>query len=138
MDTKNATVRLPKNIADYLSQNYSSINQGIIETINAFLQIRSTSMNELKGVFAKDEWKFFADSLNGTLVDGVFRTNVGALVAQCEDSARYDGLDQKWNLNLEALIKKVKSLKGANIEALYTRVEAFWNHPEDLEGWSEF
>lgn len=96
-------------------------------------------MGEIKGVFTPNEWKFLADSLNGMVVDEVFRCNVGALVAHCEDADQYDFMGQKWNVDMEVLKQKIRKLAGANIDAIYARVEEFWAKPEtDIDEWAKF
>ena len=138
MKTKNATVRLPEEVADYLSSRYDSVSYGVYKVVEELRQIRAQSTLELKGVFTQDEWKFFADSLNGTMVDGVFRTNVGALIAHVEDSERFEGSLTRWGISLDDLVSKIKTLKGANIEAIYTKVEDFRKNPKDLDGFSKW
>ncbi len=102
-------------------------------------QIRIISMHELKGIFSAKEWKFFADSLNGTMVTDAFRYDKEALTIHCEDSELYDHTAQKYDVNLDEIKEKVNSLKGANIEALYRRVSDFWEHPEtDFEKWATY
>lgn len=74
----------------------------------------------------------------GTVVNELFRCNVSALVAHCEDAERYDGAASKWGVDIVVLCEKIKSLKGANIDALYTRVESFWANPANIDKWAKF
>lgn len=137
METKNATIRLPKDLVDVLTKDGDSINQAIISTIKELQQIRIISMHELKGIFSANEWKFFADSLNGTMVTDAFRYDKEALIMHCEDSELYDHTAQKYNVSLDELKQKINTLKAANIEALYRHVSVFWEHPEtNIEKWA--
>ena len=136
MATKNATIRIPEDIAEWLTEDGKSINQAVIENALNLRSIRKVSTGELKGVFTPDEWSFFADSLNGTMVTDVFRANVQAFIAHCEDSAKYDYLDKKWNIDMDDLKNKIANLKGANRDAIYTRVEDFWAKNLELEDWA--
>ena len=79
-ETKNVTLRLPLDLAEWLTSNGESVNQAVISCAETMRRIRSVSTGELKGVFTENEWKFFADSLNGTVVNELFRCNVSALV----------------------------------------------------------
>ncbi len=137
-ETKNVTLRLPLDLAEWLTSNGESVNQAVISCAKTMRRIRSVSTGELKGVFTENEWKFFADSLNGTVVNELFRCNVSALVAHCEDAERYDGAASKWGVDIVVLCEKIKSLKGANIDALYTRVESFWANPANIDKWAKF
>lgn len=132
----------------YLLENYKNVNQGIQACISKAMTpdsdletlryIRTYSRAELSGKFSQQEWYFFFDSLNGSLVDGMFRCNAGALVAHCEDAEKYDHTATKYKLDLNVLASKVQQLSGAQIEALYTFVEEFWNDENrDLEVYSK-
>lgn len=90
MATKNVTLRLPEEMVEYLTRNNDSINQAVINEINAIKRIRTVAMGELKGLFTPQEWIFLADAFNGTLIDDVFCANKGAFIAACEDAEKYE------------------------------------------------
>lgn len=131
-------LRITEELLNTIKKGNESINQSFVDAINRYNVIRRISRVELKGIFTPDEWKFFADSMNGTMIDDTFCTNVGALIAHCEDSERYEGTATKWNIDLSALIVKINTLHGANVEALYTRVFEFWDNPKDLDTWAKY
>lgn len=136
---KNATIRIPSELADWLTADGQSINQAVISCAENLKMIRIVSTGELKGLFTVEEWKFLIDSLNGTIVDGVYRCNVSALVALCEDSEKYNHAASRWGVDINGLCEKIKGLKGAHIDAIYSRTESFWANPEnDIEEWAKF
>lgn len=140
MAIKNATIRLPEELIEWLTGDGKSINQAVVECAQNLRRVRMVSAGELRGVFTPDEWKFLADSLNGTSVSESFRCNVSALVAHVEDAAQLEGLDQKRQVDVEAFTQKIKTLHGANVEALYARVEEYWANSDttDLNDWATF
>lgn len=140
MATRTVNLRLPEELVEYLTRNNDSINQAVIAELNALRRIRTVAMGELKGLFTSQEWMFLADTFNGTLIDDVFCANVGAFIAGCEDAERYEGTASKWGIDLPSFITKVKTLHGANIEAIYSRIKDYWEHcPEiKLEDWAKF
>lgn len=140
MATKNVTLRLPEEMVEYLTRNNESVNQAVISEINTLKRIRTVAVGELKGLFTPDEWMFLADSFNGTMIDDVFCANVGAFIAGCEDAEKYEGTASKWGIDLPSFITKVKTLHGANIEAIYGRIQDYWEHCYDLklEDWAKF
>lgn len=140
MTIKNATIRLPEELIEWLTSDGKSINQAVIDCAQNLRRVRMVSAGELRGVFTPDEWKFLAESLNGTIVSESFRCNVSALVAHVEDAAQLELLDSKWNVDVEAFKQKILKLHGANVEALYARVEEFWANSEtmDLNDWAAF
>lgn len=139
-ETKTVTLRLPVEMVEYLTRNDDSINQAVINEISNLKRIRLVSMGELRGLFTPQEWIFIADSFNGTIVDDFMRANVGVFIAGCEDSERFEGKASIHGVDLQVFLDKVKTLKGANIEAIYSRVEDFWNHCNEieLEEWAKF
>jgi hypothetical protein len=125
-------------LADYVTNNYKNLNQGVNEIIDTLRQLRTASTYELRGKFSPDEWKFLTDSLNGTMTDGPFRTNAKALAAHCEDSDLFDGTAAKWGIDIKTLTDKIEALTAAQVEALYWRVEGFWDEPKDLDAFATF
>lgn len=101
--------------------------------------IESYSMDEIKGKLTEQEWKYLADSLNGTLALGSFRYSNSVLAAGVEDSDRLDGLGSKWDVDVKVLTEKILAMTAAQIDVIYTRVEGFWNNPEkDLDAWAKY
>lgn len=119
--------------------NYGFSPYKISESLAELQMIRKRSISELKGRFTKAEWSYMADSLNGTIVTPEFRCIPGALVASIEDSDRYDGLGEKWNVDVKKLIYKIEDLTAAQVDAVFTRIEEFWDSEEkDLDKWADW
>lgn len=140
MATRTVSLRLPEDLVEYLKRNNDSINQAVISEINALKRIRTVALGELKGIFTPQEWMFFADVFNGSHVEDVFRTNVGVLIATCEDAERFENAATNHEVDMPILIDKIRSLHGANVEALISRVEEYWSHYEivKIEDWAKF
>lgn len=139
METKNITVRIPANIAEWLDGRDNSYNGAIVDALEKAMFIESYSMDEIKGKLTEQEWKYLADSLNGTLALGSFRYSSSVLAAGVEDSDRLDGLGSKWGVDVKVLTGKLLSLTAAQIDAIHTRVEEFWNNPKmDLDAWAKY
>ena len=140
METKTMTIRVPEDLAAWI-ENQKGNNSSNIAIVNALYSAMLTqrySDYEIKGKLTEDEWKYLADSLNGTRVDGTFRFASSALVASIEDSDRIDGLGAKWEVDVKKLCDKIENMSGSQIEAVYRRVEFFWNKPEDLDAWAKY
>lgn len=130
---------MPQDVLDWLESCNKSKNEVIVEGLKTLRKMRQVSENELRNVFAHNEWKFIADSLNGVVIPDVFRCSVSALIAHVEDAAALDNLDTKWGVEIGELVTKINLLHGANVDALYTRVEEFWAHTgNDLDEWAKF
>lgn len=114
-------------------------SEKISESLSELQMIRRRSMAEIKGVFTQEEWSLMADSLNGTIVTVEFRCIPGALIANIEDSDIYDGLGAKWGVDVKDLCSKIEKLTAAQVDAVFTRIEEFWNDEDrDLESWARW
>lgn len=139
METKTVTLRLPQDVADYITRNGDGMTDGVKALVAAMQRHERYADVEIRGKFTSNEWKFLADSLNGSMVLDDFRFNKDALIAHNQDSQLYDGTAARWNVNLDELNKKCGELSASQTEALYRRVESFWNHPDtDLDAWANF
>lgn len=140
MTTKNVTLRLPEEIAEYLLLDYNSINQAVISEISYLKRIRQVSLGEIKGIFTETEWVFMASVFNGTVIDDVFCANVSAFIAACEDAEKFDHAASTLHVDFKAFKDKIRNLKGANIEAIYCRIKYYWKHSDTLpiSNWAKF
>lgn len=136
-ETKNATIRLDSATEEAL-KDYSSINQGVKETIKKLQALQRYADLELRKKLEPAEWSFLADTLNGHIADDSTRYSAEMLVALCEDSERYDGTAQKWSVDINALTSKIRALTSAQVDAVYRRVETFWNTEANLETWANY
>lgn len=138
--TKTVTLRLPEDMIQYLTRNGDSINQAVFKEISYLKRIRQVTVGELKGIFDPAEWLFIADVFNGVQKDDVFCANKGAFVAACEEAEHIEDRATKLGVNIDVLTAKISKLSGANIEAIYDRVNDYWCHHQeiDLNSWAKF
>lgn len=67
------------------------------------------------------------DCLNGTMMEA---RSAGLLWAEIKDGIKYDGLDEKWELDGPALVEHLRSLSVLQGMALIDAAERFWNLPD--------
>jgi len=62
------------------------------------------------------------------------------LALQCQDADnKLDDLGEKWEIDVLDLMDKIKDLTAAQVDAVYFRVEQFWNSEDkNLEEFSQF
>ena len=140
METKNVTIRLPLDLAEWMTEGGTrSINHAVIANAETLSKIRQASTDELKGKLSEAEWKFLADSLNGAFITVTYRCSQVALCGSCEDAVRFDWTSRKWEVDMDGFKAKVLSLTGAQVDALLARVESFWDNPDrDLDEWAKW
>lgn len=145
METKTITIRIPQKMYEEMQaktndSSFGSINQQIVDSLQKNEVLLKMSTNELRGIFSVGEWSALADMLNSTMVTPEFRYRPEFLIAEIEDTMSLEqDLEKKWNIDITALKEKCSKLTASQLDALYTRVEEFWAHPNtDLEKWSNF
>ena len=139
MEQKTVTLRLPQDVAEFINRNDDGMTYGVINLVNLIRRHEKHADVEIRNRFTPEEWKFLADSLNGTLTLDDFRFSSSALVAHNQDAQLYDCTASRWGIDLEALNKKCEQLSASQVEALYRRVEKFWAHPEsDMGVWAKY
>lgn len=136
-DTKTVSLRIPNKILRYLNIK-DGINSAIVNSLEDLITIRRQTEMEIKGMFSSGEWKFLADSLNGTLVTDMFRVSKDALIAHCEDSETYDKVASRYDVSIPELSKKINGLCGAQVDAVYRRVESYWENQPALNEWAKY
>lgn len=140
MAKRSITLRLSENLLNNIQGPGESVNAAVESTLDRFLKIRSVSLNELKGRFSSYEWKFLADCFNGTIVDSTFCANPTVMAATIEDHARFNGADSRWGVELASFTSRISILTGAQVEAVYFRIDQYWAKHEDinLDEWSQW
>lgn len=135
------TVNFGKEDFEYLDKNYPTISAGvqscvaliraivsadhspnievIIDKLNTIERIRLYSIHEIKDKFTKEERLFITDSLNGTMPPPDIRCNISAFVARIKDASILDKLNEKYNVDMDALIDKAKTLTAAQVDAIF-------------------
>lgn len=139
METKTVTLRLPQDVADYITKDGYSMTDGVKLIIATLQRHERYADMELRGKFTPNEWRFLADTLNGTIVLDDFRFNKHALIANNQDAQVFEHSADKWKVDLGKLNNKCMALTATQTEALYRRVENFWNHPEiNINEWANY
>lgn len=138
-ETRTVTLRLPNAQAEMFEElGEGSINRGVVAAAAKLHSLMLCAEKEIKGMFVKNEWKFLADSLNGTMIQDAFRYSADGLMAHNEDAQLYEKTAEKWDVNVEELNAKIAKLSSAQVDAVYRRVERLWDKNTDLDEWARY
>lgn len=77
---------------------------------------------ELPGL-TKNEWLVVMDALNATVLTADM---IPYLPQEIEDAMEYDRLDEKWEINGDALVQNLKGLSTSGLVALCEAFERWW------------
>jgi len=160
-ENKTVSTRIAPEVEQFLSEKFGTVSAGlsmcaditkrvsdvgvdvnkISDEAENLMQIRFYSLKELKNYFTQGEWAFLADMLNGTMITPMFRCNADALCIAIDDADALDHLGEKWKISLYDLLGKVSKCCGSQIDAIYYRVNQFWdsdNETRSLEEWAKW
>lgn len=70
------------------------------------------------------EWNLLRDASNGVIWEPWSAATM--LWANTEDAIRLDGLDEKWSVDGEALVRKLRNLSAGAVWAVIDAVERWW------------
>lgn len=103
-------------------------NEGVEVAIDSFLVLRRVAMAQLKGVFNEKELAALVDCFNGTMLTKSMQAYKETILAQVQDSNKYEGLYEKWGIDdAESFEGKINQL--THLEAFFLQEELyrFWN-----------
>jgi len=96
--------------------------------INSALQRYLQIIRDHQPDLSRAEWMAIFDVMNGTLIDNIWLSKGGRLIAmELEDSI---GLGEKWGADIPALCAKLVALNTAESVAVVHATEVFWAHAE--------
>ena len=130
MKDKTVTITVTQKLADEFSALYKNHTAGMRLSAETFMQLRTSTMYELKGKFTKPEIIALTDNLNGTMMQVEYATNGNMLIAHIEDGEKYEGVCSKHGANLNDLSAKIASLTSAQVLFLQDEINRFWNEPK--------
>lgn len=82
-----------------------------------------TLLRDAAPELTRGEWCAICDALNGTLLDA---TGVDLLWAEVAEAERWDRLGEKWEIDVQALVARLRELPTAGKYAVREVVESFW------------
>lgn len=101
---------------------FSTKVQEIIRDLSLLLD---RAQKGLKNQFTEAELNFLRDSLNGTILMPELSYQP-SLLLMIEDSDRLDGYGDKWQVDVPALVEKVKALSEFECYALSKSIDQWW------------
>lgn len=134
-DGKNIGFRIAPREVEAILESYPNLNFGATRAVLSWPYLRRRSLNEIKGIFENNELKFIIDMRNGTVFDPVFLKQE-PVTWEIMDSNEYEYLGEKWQVNVQHLIKKIHSLTSSQVFFLIDWADVFWYIPgkdKDIE-----
>ena len=131
MATTRKSVSFPAGILELIEKFPSGTKQPlefstkIQEIIRDYSLLLDRAQKGFKGTFTEAELNFLRDSLNGAILMPELAYQP-SLILMVEDSDRLDGYGAKWQIDVPALVEKIKALSEFECYALSKAIDAWW------------
>jgi len=126
---KNISLRTEKKIAEELAIIYENTSKGAAFAVDAYPYLRRYTLNEIRGIFTKEELSSMVDNLNGIIMQSVFMINADVFISSLEVGVEYEDLENKWGVDSVKLFEKINMLTAAQVYFLQDEIRRFWEIP---------
>lgn len=128
--------RISDKSAEFLPENFRSLNAGAEYVIDSFPALYTRTLYELKfnltNKFTREELSLIIDVFNATaLTSGHAGQHI---IASVEDGCDLDGLGKKWEIKKTELIEKLKLLPIFSLACIEIWANGFWYGGPGSEG----
>lgn len=106
-----------------------SNNENARKALEAYLAVRTVWEVEVvrKKPFTPDELRLLCDIQNGSVFDASQAASVRMWVASIEDADHYDGIGEKWGVDIPQLIEKVQQIPVLEVYFWREEISRFWD-----------
>jgi hypothetical protein len=123
---KKITIRVSEMVQARLGNTYKNLTSAGERVIEAWTIIRQDQLEQLKGIFARQELLYLIDFHNSLYFDAHMQSQPNVLIASIEDSASLDGLDAKWEVDAKVLADKMSKLNRTQCYFLSEWCKLYW------------
>lgn len=140
-ERRKTLIILERDVEELINEKPDGLSNRITILLRRYRDLRTYAANELRGKFTPAEWMYIVDALNGTIIsDDSLRYSASVLATSMQEANTYENLGAKWSVDVPAMVDKILSLTHSQVDALYWRIEKFWDNAEkiDTSEWAKF
>jgi hypothetical protein len=115
-----------KQIENVLSSIFASKTAGAETVLESFNYLRLNTLEEIKGIFTREELMSLVEMHNGIIFDARTSSNKGMLVLEIEDKEKFDKQSEQFNYDHKKLIAKIEKLTSAQVYFLILEISKMW------------
>ena len=119
---------------DGFSEQYlADAEHGLSSRIQAIIRRYDMIVTQSRPLMTRNEWCAICDANNGVddLLMGEHPDSARQMIwANVADAAQQNDLANKWDIDAEALVHRLRHLNVAEAFAVYEAVRAFWQHAD--------
>lgn len=124
---KDITVRISEAQLQKLDELFRYRKEGVEVAIDSFIVLRRVALAQFKGVFTESELSALVDCFNATMLTKSMQAYKETILAQVQDSDKYEGLYSKWAIDTESFEGKINRLTELQSFFLQEELYRFWN-----------
>ena len=118
------TSRISDQQAKWYADKFRSLTGGITYVTASFPQLYKRTLHYLKSKFSRGELMLMIDTFNATALTGEIAGQ--HLELSVFDAINLDGLDQKWEIDKDEFLHKIKALSFLDCACLEIWANGFW------------
>ena len=110
----------------------NSLNEVVVRDLGRYYELMIRARTEANRLLSASEQALILDARRGILHDERFLT---LLPHEVEDAVALEGLDEKWGVDGEALVEKLKAMPPVALAAIVDASDWYWSggmRDEDL------
>jgi hypothetical protein len=110
--------------AEFYASMFEAMTPGSEFVLDAYPSLYRKTLREVKGKFSPGELKLMCEVMMGCLLTPSLSGD--HLLANAQSGAKYDGLDQKWEVDFSEFEKKFEALTIFQKSCLEVWTKVFW------------
>lgn len=127
---KNVTFRATDKMLSMLTEINTQPSTAASAIIETFVNLRRTIINQLKGMFTREELVALLSGYNGLIPTWDMLPSVELFIWHTQETEKYEAAISQHGADPAVLLKKIESLTSAQVTILQIELWAFWNHSE--------
>jgi len=125
---KRASFQPEPRTVEKLEKIYPSLNFAANRALNAWVYLRTETLDELKKTFAVGELCYLIDLYNTQIFDPRYMIRRDVTRQEIEDGEKYEQLAGKWDVDLVEFTGKIEKLSAAQVFFLNEWAKLFWEN----------
>lgn len=118
---------ISEDLENELARVYKNKTSGAETVLIAWQNLRSYTIETLKGIFTHDELLGIVDAYNETTFEPRFASHSQFLKIEMEDAEKFQNQSSKFNYDQKKILEKINKLQSAQVYFLLEEINRFWN-----------
>ena len=128
---KQFSIRMDEDLLESIYTPNKSLSEQVNDCVKQLIAIRSYTTEELKNKFKPEEWRALAEAMKNFRNSDISRYQSQTFTMALKSADINNGIGNAWKIDIDNLCNKIDQLTAAQLDALYNRIDKFWNRVEN-------